>query len=189
MANIKKYILTGVILGSIAAVAAGLIAATNLITKDRIQQNEIDKLNKGLVEIFDNENASILNDENITETYVDSDSKFKVSMSHFYKVEDRENKDFLGYAVRCDGSNDYGKIALIAGFEPNELNFKTIYLITNEQSYASTLVNKYINPVKNGGDYESDEAVHCGATYGATLVRAMIRGATQLVIEKGAKNV
>ena len=189
MANIKKYILTGVVLGSIAAVAAGLIAATNLVTKDRIQQNEIDKLNKGLVKIFDNEKASILEDEIISETYVDSDSKFNVSMSHFYKVEDRDNKDFLGYAVRCDGSNDYGKISLIAGFEPVELSFKTISVITNEQSYASTLKKKYINSVENGGDYESENAVHCGATYGATLIRAMIRGATKLVNEKGAKNV
>ena len=189
MANPKKYILTGVILGSIAAVAAGLIAATFLITKDKIDQNEIDKLNKGLVEIFDNEKASILNDENISETYVDSDSKFKVNMSHFYKVEDSENNEFLGYAVRCDGSNDYGKIALIAGFEPNELNFKTIFLITNEQSYASTLVNKYVKPVQSGEEFESEEAVHCGATYGATLVRAMIRGATELVNKKGVKNV
>ena len=189
MANVKKYILTGVILGSIAAISAGVIAATNLITKDRIEKNEIVKLEKGLKEIFADSNASILEDNSIDETYTDPGSKYKVTMSHFYLIENKENKDFLGYAVRCDGSNDYGKVALIAGFEPTELKFKSIYLITNEQSYASTLNKGYIEPVKNGGDYESEEAIHCGATYGATLVRAMIRAATGLVNEKGAKNV
>ena len=189
MANVKKYILTSVILGSIAAVSAGVIAATNLITKEKIEQNAVLKLEKGLVEIFDNSNASILDDEPIDETYTDSSSKYIIKMSNFYKVENNENKDFLGYAVRCEGSNDYGKIDLIAGFEATGLKFKSICLITNEQSYASTLDKEYIDPVKNGGDYDSEDAVHCGATFGATLVRAMIRASQDLVNKKGAKNV
>ena len=189
MANTKKYILTSVILGTIAAISAGVIAATNLITKDRIEKNKKEKIEKGLVEIFDNSLASISDDEKINKKFIDADSKFKVKMSHFYTIENSDNKDFLGYAVMCDGSNGYGKISLIAGFEPKELKFKSIYLIENEQSYASTLEKGYYEPVKNGGDYDSEKAVHCGATYGATLVRAMIRAAKDYVNNKGAKNV
>ena len=36
----KHYIITAVTLGSIAAISAGVIGLTNLITKDRIAQNE-----------------------------------------------------------------------------------------------------------------------------------------------------
>ena len=69
MPNAKKYILTSVILGSIAAVAAGLIAATNLITAGKIKQNEIDAVNKGINEIF--ANGVVTNEENVSGfTYV-----------------------------------------------------------------------------------------------------------------------
>ena len=168
MANAKKYILTSVILGSIAAVSAGLIALTNLVTENKITQNEINSINSGIKEIF-GESAKIETEEDIN--------------GHQYAfkqyVVNNDKNEFLGYAFRSEGSNMYGKISLISGFDVLTHNFKSLYLITNEQSYASTLVEKYINPL-NETEGQTLNDVSCGATYGAKLVREMVKEASEL---------
>ena len=52
MANVKKYVLTAVTLGLIAMASGALIGATNLITADRIAENEVKKINASFVEIY-----------------------------------------------------------------------------------------------------------------------------------------
>ena len=169
MANIKKYILTSIILGSIAAVAAGAIALTNLVTKTKINENDQIKLVSGIKEIFGNE-ASI-NPKDKIEV-----NGFKYTVS-YYKVI-TENEEFLGYAFRSEGSNMYGKIALISGFDALTHSFMSLSLINNEQSYASTLVENYITPLQS---HERElEDVGCGATYGAKLVRDMVNEAKEV---------
>ena len=161
MSNTKKYILTGVTLGSIAAVAAGLIAVTNLITEKRIKQNEQDKIIQGISKIFGK--GSLIKSE-------DDLSGFDYVV-HYYEVGN-SNNEFIGYAIKTVGSNMYGKISLIAGFDAVSHNFMSLDLISNEQSYATTLVDKYIVPLnENQRDLED---VSCGATYGATLVKDMV---------------
>ena len=78
--------------------------------------------------------------------------------------------EFAGYN---DPGYDFGRV--IAGFEYEGKAFKGIYVVTNEQTYASTLVDNYINPL-NHGDVNLDD-VSCGATYGAKLVRSLITAA------------
>jgi len=166
MANLKKYILTSVILGSIAAVAAGAIALTNLVTEAKINENDQIKLVSGIKDIFGSD-ASI-----------DPNNDIKVDGQNYivcyYKVTNDKN-EFLGYAFRSEGSNMYGKIALISGFDALTHSFKSLSLINNEQTYASTLVDNYVTPLQsNDRDLED---VSCGATYGAKLVRDMINEA------------
>lgn len=172
MANAKKYILTGVTLGSIAAVAAGLISVTNLVTAKKIKQNEEIAVNQGISSIF-GENQ-IKKDEGGV-----SDRNY---VTYFYEVDYKESGlEMHGYAFKCEGSNMYGKIALIAGFNAKS-EFMSLYLVKNEQTYASTLVDNYINPVNSHNkDYETD--VSCGATYGAKLVRDMLNEAKEVSIE------
>ena len=163
MPNAKKYIITGVTLGSIAAVAAGLIAVTNLVTAKKIKQNELDAINKGINEIFE---SGVIKSEKGVDGYKYVNYCYEVD----YKKSDLE---MHGYAFRCEGSNMYGKISLIAGFDAASKSFMSMYLVKNEQTYASTLVANYIDPVNSGEkNYETD--VSCGATYGAKLVRDMI---------------
>lgn len=163
MPNAKKYIITGVTLGSIAAVAAGLIAVTNLVTAKKIKQNELDAISKGINEIFE---SGIIKSEKDLGGY-----KY---VNYYYEVDYKKSElEMHGYAFRCEGSNMYGKISLIAGFDIASKSFMSMYLVKNEQTYASTLVNNYIDPVNAGEkNYETD--VSCGATYGAKLVRDMI---------------
>ena len=100
----KHYIFTAVTLGSIAAVAAGVIGLTNLITKDRISQNEQKRIQKGIKEVF-GDKAEIINEFKISDKNYDY-------LVYGYEVKN-ETDNINGYAIRTLGSNIYGKISLI----------------------------------------------------------------------------
>ena len=58
----------------------------------------------------------------------------------------------------------------------------------NEQTYASTLVENYVDPIKNANNKEDAiEDVKCGATWGATLIRDMINDAHGVVTKINQK--
>ena len=172
--NVKKYILTAIILGSISAVAAGAIALTNLVTKDKIAENEVISFNKGLSEIFgDGANA--------TEENIDLSSYPLTKKCYTVRIND----EIVGYAFKSEGSNDYGKIGIVSGFDVNSLSFISLYLIKNEQSFGPTLLKKYVNPLKE--DPTKLEDVSCGATRGAEVVRNMIKEAGNAAIDNFGK--
>jgi len=167
--NIKKYILTSITLGLIAASGALLIAGANMITRDRIAENEQKSINKGIVTIYGEH--SVADEHDLAEgqeyTYI----------TQCYKVRFEEDVDsFKGYAFRTDGSNNYGKISLIIGFDGNQ-SYVGLSVIANEQSFASTLKKGYLDQIKDGSQTIDDVSVSCGATYGAKLVRAMVEEA------------
>ncbi len=170
--NAKKYIITAVTLGVIAAASAGLIGLTNLLTAKQIQKNEQNKIKAGIVEIFADD-AEILEEKAI------SDKTLK-----YTNYEYTLNK---GVAYRTTGSNMYGKISMLVGYvymiRPGDTEgdylFAGIYLITNEQTYASTLNENYVTPLNND-DIKYDD-VKCGATYGATLIRDMIEETNNII--------
>ena len=167
--DIKKYILTGVILGSVAAVSAGLIAGVNLLTKKRIDQNKVDKFNAGVKQIF-KDSKSVEEKENFSKpefTYVIKS----------YDVKDKDNA-LIGYVFETEGANNYGKISLLVGLDATNCNFVSLYLTKNEQSYATILQDNYVNKVVSGKrDYENVEPNTIGATRGAELVRDMVNEA------------
>ena len=167
--NAKKYIITAVTLGVIAAASAGLIGLTNLLTAKQIAINEQKKFDAGITAIF-GETASVNKD------YKNGgNDKYVQEWYWVHMGEGIEN----GYVFRTTGSNMYGKISLLVGFDYAK-TFVGTYTITNEQSYASTLVENYLIPInadENPRDYED---VSCGATYGAKLVRDMINDAQEM---------
>jgi len=165
MAKIKHYVLTSVTLGLIAASSALLIAASNRLTAQRIADNEQANINKGIAAIYGE--SAVVSSENDVEN---EDYKY---VNHAYTVT--ANNDLVGYAYRTTGSNMYGKISLIVGFNLKE-EFVSLYLVTDEQTYASTLEENYIAKVVDGS--RNVEDVSCGATYGAKLVRDMVNEAS-----------
>ena len=169
MPNKKHYLITAITLGAIAAASAVLIASANLITKKRIEKNEENRFNAGIAAIFG---------ENVSTVSFATDVKIYDKTDDSYIVHDAEDKA-IGWAVLTTGKNMYGKISLIAGFDYNSKTFKSIYVVTNEQTYASTLVDNYIDPL-NKGDVKLDD-VSCGATYGAKLIRDMVNAAQSYV--------
>ena len=173
MPNTKRYVVTAITLGLIAAVSAGAIGLTNLLTNKKIEQNKENQIDKGIAEIF-GENSSRIDGKTI---------KKEQYTNYVYYVQIKGESN-LQYAFRTEGSNTYGKVSLLVGFN-SERQFKGISVITNEQSYAQTLVNNYINPLKDAKDKESAlNDVECGATNGAKLIRKMVEDARK-VINKG----
>ena len=164
----KKYVITAVTLGIIAAASAGLVAGANLLTKEKIKQNEIDKINKGMSDIFGKTQLKYT-EKSASEAGL---SGYKY-VSTLYTVKDNTDA-FVGYAIKTSGSNMYGKITLIVGMN-GQYEFVKLSVVVNEQTYASTLVDNYINPLNDGGNIDD---VNCGATYGAKLVREMVTEAT-----------
>ena len=168
--NIKKYILTSITLGLIAASGALLIAGTNMITKDRIADNEQKSINNGIATIFgQGVNA---NEYNLGE----NDYKY---ITKCYEVKNADDS-VSGYAFRTDGSNNYGKISLIIGYDTSVV-YKGLSVVVNEQSFASTLKKGYIDLIKDGSQTVEDVSVSCGATYGAKLVRDMVNEAKEAI--------
>ncbi|MBP5575076.1 MAG: hypothetical protein J6X50_05050 [Bacilli bacterium] len=169
MTNVKKYIITAVILGSIAMASGLLIGATNLITKDPIKENEINRINKGIKEVFDMPNGYVIDNGEVEGyTYI----------KHYYSIQaDESTPSFAGLAFLTTGNNMYGKISLIVGFDVNKV-YKGVAIVTNEQTFASTLVKNYIDPINDPDNlditYDDKSDLSCGATYGATLVQKMI---------------
>ncbi len=171
MANMKKYLITAITLGAIAMASGALIGVTNLITADKIKQNEANKINEGVKEVFDMPNGYVL-DRGDLEGYT--------YVKHSYSIqESQDSPTIAGIAFLTSGSNMYGKISLIVGFNLGQ-ELTGVYFVTNEQTYASTLVENYVDPL-NAGTREVED-VKCGATYGATLVKDMINEAKGAIV-------
>ena len=167
MANTKHYVITAITLGAIGAVSALAIGLTNFVTAERIKTNEQNKINSGIVEIF-GENAKI----SLDQEFENEEYKY---IERVYEVSSSDDTQ-IGYAFRTTGSNNYGKISLLVGFNLSS-EFIKMEVVANEQTYAQTLVDNYIVPLN--GDASKIDDVSCGATYGAKLVRDMINEAKQ----------
>lgn len=168
MSSKKHYIITSIVLGSIAAVSGALIGVTNLITKDRIAENEANKIKEGIKEIFDQNDVKFQGFELKDAGLNEEDYKY---VTYMYVVKDASDND-IGVAFKTNGSNMYGKMSLIVGYDAESQLFIDLSVIVNEQTYATTLVDNYINPLHDGTISIDD--VSCGATYGAKLVRDMV---------------
>ena len=172
--NVKKYVLTAVILGGIAAVSGAAIGVTYLVTHEQIAINAKERIEKGLLEIYPDAKFS-------DAIEIDNDDKY---LECYYTATKQET--LQGYIFQVTGSNSYGKISMLVGISTS-FDIGHIYLVTNEQSYAQTLVDNFVNPYNKDKKTMSDEDVKCGATYGATLVRDMIDDASKAVKEMNGK--
>ena len=179
--NMKKYLITAITLGAIAMCAGALIGVTNLVTKGPIAEYEKNQINNGIKEVFTGyDHIHYSNDQDIE---IDKSNPY---VTHVYYVYDGINENdydnaFVGYAIKTEGSNSYGKISLIVGFNSSAF-YKNITVIKNEQSFASTLKRNYINPVKTG-EREVEDVSFC-ATYGAKLISDMVNNAEEFIKTK-----
>ena len=181
MANVKKYLITAITLGTIAMASGLLIAATNLITKDPISAYEQKKINEGLADVYEVDVKALKSDT------AELDQTFDYVNSTYYVVKD-ENDAPMGYAFKTKGTNSYGDISLIVGFNKDYI-YKGVAVVTNGQSFASTLKKNYLDPLVKDHKTVDEVDVSCGATYGAKLTRDMINSASSAAeYLKGANN-
>ena len=168
MANKKHYVMVSITLGAIAAASALLIGGANYLTNEKIKQHEINNINRGIDAIV-GESAEIKDQKEIA-------NEIYKYVAYYYAVGKENSDENIGVAYRTTGSNMYGKISLLVGFNlSNEL--VSISVISDEQTYAQTLTDNYIVPVQEGTRDYND--VNCGATYGAKLIRDMINDASE----------
>ena len=161
----KKFITIGLILGGMSAVAAGILGGVNLLTKKTIEDNDKKAQNTALKKVFSD-----------AASYSD-DPKEVNSEEYNYVLEEyeayREDESVLGYVYYTSGKNAYGSISLMVGIRDDRI--ANYVVVTNTQSYATTLEENYIGKFladPSNVDFDSIDT-HCGATYGATLVKNM----------------
>ena len=162
--NILKTVLT---LTIIASTSALLIAGADLLTRDRIARNTLEKEMSILHEYFgepEYEGKSF-------------DIEGYDYLSKYYVV--RLDNDELSYVYRADGKNGFGEISLLAGIKANAVIY-SIRVIENGQSYGSTLEDNYLKPLYESDDKENAlNNVECCATNGAKLVRKLVLAAKE----------
>lgn len=157
--NVKHYVITALVLGGIAAFSGGLIGLTNMITRGPIATNAANKIKKGLSEIYPDAEYSEANPIDGVQ-YLDC----------YYEASKEGN--LQGYIFQVSGSNMYGKISMLVGISTS-FDIEKIYLVTNEQTYAQTLVDNFVTPYNNGDKGMNQDDVKCGATYGGNLIKDM----------------
>ena len=174
MSSKKHYVITSITLGIIAAASGLLIGGTNLITKGQIARNEVNKINSGIVEIF-GKTATISSEFTV-------EGRKYTNYAYEVKLGDSAAK---ACALKTSGSNMYGKISLLIGFNSTSSSagpvFNGLSIVINEQTYATTLMENYVDPL-NEGTRDLDD-VSCGATYGAKLIRDMVNEAKEVAKE------
>ena len=158
--TLKKYIKVSLTLGLIAGGSALLIGLTNSITATKIIQNDATKEANGLKSVF--------SDDSQTFDTIDVSADTYEYISKIWSV--KSNSKDLGFVYKTSGKNSFGEVSLLLGFDTNK-TFVNMVVLTNTETYGSTLEENYIDPVNSSTREFTD--VSCGATYGAKLVRDM----------------
>lgn len=161
--NKKLYIKTTLILSLIAGASGAIIGGVNYFTKPLIEENSIQQEKNGLKEIYKNSQFDEVSINTNEFEYIEK----------LYEV--KKNESLTGRIYKTTGKNAYGQISILTGINI-DFSIEKVVLITNTQTYASTVVD-FINSTFNSGSEITDVDkidVNCGATYGAKLIRSML---------------
>ena len=161
----KHAFYVGGFLAALCGVLGLVIAGGDMLTRDTIAKNKIQKEQNGLKKVF-GENA----------TYGEAkEIKNSPTLQKYWTVE-VENQE-IGRVYATSNSNAYGTVSLLVGIG-SDFSLGNIITLENTESYASTLEEKYLDVYASSSDKEAAvEQVKCGATFGATMCRDMIRAA------------
>lgn len=178
-----KYFKVSLVLALIAMVCAAIIASINMATSPIIAKNKEQTEQQTIQKIFKD-----YNNELSEEIPVENEAINKKILAR-----DKDGNN-LGYVYNVSGKNAYGAIVLMVAFKDDLLY--QVEFITNEQSFASTVESHmrstYPSSEKSSIeigftpdasasvqplDLEDVEGVDvaCGATYGATLIKELIK--------------
>ncbi len=169
----KAGIRIALVLTAITTGAALAIGGANALTAETIAKNRIEKEKAGLTAVF-GANA----------TYSDAISiEGSRYLTKYWTAEIGSDSGRV-YAAR--GTNDYGSVSLLIGVYSN-FALGEMVILENTETYANALEEKYIDPYKQAEDKSSAlDEVKCGATFGANLIRNMVKEAVAHYQEGGA---
>lgn len=185
-----KYFKISATLGAIALVCALLIALINLVTNPVIETNDKTTELNTCKEIFDKYDES----KSESKSGNDLSNKNEAIIKIIY-AKDSDGKS-LGTIYKVSGKNAYGTITLMVGID-SQNRVCQVEFIENGQSFASTVNNHVLENYPSSestdvhlGAYEKSNGekvssletskidgidVKCGATYGATLVKDLVK--------------
>lgn len=163
--DIKKILRIAFTLMLVAGISGVLIVLlNNYVTADIIAQNEVDKENKALSEIYSDSEYEVIG-ENVSDTIL------KVTKA-------TKDSNLAGYIYKVTGKNSYGSITIMLGIN-NGVVTKLI-LTENTESFKTTVddyvVEKYPDNQVSSSNID-DIDTKCGATYGAKLVKSLVQAA------------
>lgn len=194
-----KYLKISLILGLISLVCAVILAGTNMLTKDKIKENEEKTKNDTIEAIF--------SDYDSKQSIIQSKKDLKQFEAYDSCIEERivaknSKGEELGYLYTVSGSNSYGEISLMVALTESGDDVLVIQVefLKNTESFASTvdtwLKGNFVSKgteVHEGGFKSKDSSgsiisyndlytvdVSCGATYGARTCMELITAACEL---------
>lgn len=175
---IKKILKVSLVLGAISSISAGVIGLANAVTAPKIKENAKKKELSSLPQIFGG-----TSDDYEEVTYDGNSLTDKYELTYTLKQWKYEgNSEYKGsYIFKSYGKNSYGTVTLLVGIT-SEVKLYNIYLIEDTESYKSVLEPNYVDAYNNSNNKEESlENVKCGATYGATMIRDMVKEALSIV--------
>jgi hypothetical protein len=178
--DLKKYLKVGGILCAIGAVSAILITCTNLLTAPKIAANEAEKKAAGFRSVYEN-TASVGDDVAVSGHYV---SLSNVCYSDTAKTTE------IGTVYTATGSYKHVsgmKILVGVSGDKNSPVLGKIYLLKNGATggYDATVKNNYVDKYNANPSPVTMDAISCGATEAATVIRNMMKEAKDIYSSGG----
>ena len=194
-----KYLKISLILGLISLVCAVILAGTNMITKDKIAENEKKTKNETIEAIFSDydKNQSEIQSKKDLKKY----SSYKSVIEERIVAKDKQGNS-LGYLYTATDSNSYGEISLMIALteEGSDVYVIQVEFLKNTESFASTVdtwlkknfvskgtevheggfKDKSVSGSKVNSNSLAEISLSCGATYGATTCMELITAACNL---------
>lgn len=164
----KRAFMVGGFLAGLCGVLALGIAGVDLLTRDTIAKNKLEKEQAGLKTIFGAE-------AKIGEAVELNEAKYP-SLKKYWTVDIPNEGE--GRIYSASSRNGYGDVSLLIGVYA-DFSLGNISVLENTESYAQTLNDNYLEPYMSAEDKEkAAEEVKCGATFGAKMCRDMMKEAS-----------
>lgn len=165
--SLKKIFRISIVLMLVAGLSGALIVLVNMVTEPVILENSKKQEKEALEVIFKDASPEVVFDNG------EGDVK-KVTKALV-------NGEVVGYVYRVSGKNAYGIITLLVGVS-NSGNVVKVVFLENGQSFAPK-VEDHVEATYQDGSIDSNSIenvdVHCGATFGAKLVKSLVSSALE----------
>ena len=172
--GVMYYLRITLVLLLICGIIAGMLAAVNLLTKDRIAENKVKEMNQKVATIFG---------EGVTRTELEHTPRKEVD--YVWQVS-REGED-LGYCVYITVRGYAGDIEMMVGMKPNGEIFGIEIVSMRETAGLGTRIgeDKFLSQYngKSGKVTENDVDVISGSTVSSKAVIEGVNIATDVYEE------
>lgn len=164
-----------IVLVVIGAISGFTIYSANLVTKDKIAQNMIEKERGYYRELF----------------YLDDDAEITFETNDFTDQEIAQeivlydaNDQIIGYIYKGTDKNNYGEVIVLLGITPDgKISNVVISSTTNTPTFVKVIKNDYLAPFNDQDVNNITVDGNTGATYTYTSVVEIVESASSYFLE------